>query len=104
MAAPFSFGFLGDDVEVDDDDDDEAPKQHGRDPNAEHNSVVHEKSLPAKRHSLENLVSKTFMQILSLSEVIGFVDLAALLLGTNTTFTSLMSIYNVHSASKLLLI
>ena len=51
MVAAFSFGFVGDDI------DDDRPPEIDRGPNSEHYPVTHTISLPAKRHSLENLVS-----------------------------------------------
>jgi hypothetical protein len=61
MAAAFSFGFAGDDIE-----DNEAPDLD-RTPNPEHSPLIHTTSLPTTRHSLENLVSNTAMQILIFS-------------------------------------
>jgi hypothetical protein len=53
MSAAFSFGFVGEDI-----DGDEAAEL-GRAPNSAHNALIHTPSLPAKRHSLEDLVSST---------------------------------------------
>jgi hypothetical protein len=53
MTAAFSFGFIGDDI-----DKDEAAELD-RAPSSEHNAAVQTTSLPAKRHSLEDLVSNT---------------------------------------------
>ena len=53
MAAAFSFGFIGDDI-----DNDEAAELN-RAPSSENNAAVHATSLPAKRHGLKDLVSNT---------------------------------------------
>jgi hypothetical protein len=73
MAAAFSFGFVGDDI----DDDDAAELDKA--PKSEHNAATHTTSLPAKRHSLEDLVSNAVMQILVIFRIVWFVDLAALM-------------------------
>jgi hypothetical protein len=51
MAAVFSFGFVGDDVE-----NDEAIKQRDA-PISEPDIVTHTTTLPTKRHGIEELVS-----------------------------------------------
>lgn len=53
MSAAFSFGFVGGDI-----DGDEAAELD-RAPNSAHSALIHTPSLPAKRHSLEDLVSST---------------------------------------------
>jgi hypothetical protein len=51
MSAAFSFGFVGEDI-----DGDEAAELD-RAPNSAYSALIHTPSLPAKRHSLEDLVS-----------------------------------------------
>jgi hypothetical protein len=68
MAATFSFGFVGDDIDDEDAELDKAPK-------SEHNAATHTTSLPAKRHSLEDLVSHAVMQILAIFQTVLLVDL-----------------------------
>ena len=51
MSAAFSFGFVGEDI-----DSDEAAELD-RAPSSAHSALIHTASLPAKRHSLEDLVS-----------------------------------------------
>ena len=53
MSAEFSFGFVGEDI-----DSDEAAELD-RAPSSAHSAPIHTASLPAKRHSLEDLVSST---------------------------------------------
>jgi hypothetical protein len=53
MLAAFSFGFVGEDI-----DSDEAAELDGA-PNSAHSALINTTSLPAKRHSLEDLVSST---------------------------------------------
>jgi hypothetical protein len=51
MSGAFSFGFVGEDI-----DSDEAVELD-RAPSSAHSALIHTASLPAKRHSLEDLVS-----------------------------------------------
>jgi hypothetical protein len=53
MSAAFSFGFMGEDIDGDE------VAELDRAPNSAHSSLIHTPSLPAKRHSLEDLVSNT---------------------------------------------
>ena len=64
MAAAFSFGFAGDDI------DDDRPPEIDRGPNSEDYPVTHTISLPAKRHSLENLVSNALCKALIIPKII----------------------------------
>lgn len=58
MTAAFSFGFAGDDI------DDDRSSEIDRGLNPEDELVIHTTALPAKRHSLENLVSNVATHIL----------------------------------------
>jgi hypothetical protein len=53
MSAAFSFGFVGEDIGSDE------TAELDRAPNSAHSALIHTPSLPAKRHSLEDLVSST---------------------------------------------
>jgi hypothetical protein len=64
MTAAFSFGFAGDDI-----DDDRSP-EIDRGQNSEDKPVIHTTALPAKRHSLENLVSNVATHILIILQII----------------------------------
>jgi hypothetical protein len=71
MTAAFSFGFAGDDI------DEDRPAEIDRGTNLQDSNVIYTISLPAKRHSLENLVSNTAMQVLIFPQLIRSVDLTA---------------------------
>jgi hypothetical protein len=59
MAAGFSFGFAGDDI-----DNNEAADLDGA-PSSEHSAAMQIISLPARRHSVEDLVSFAVIVILA---------------------------------------
>ena len=51
MSAAFSFGFVGEDIDSDE------VAELDKAPSPAHSALIHTDSLPAKRHSLEDLVS-----------------------------------------------
>ena len=80
MAAAFSFGFAGDDI-----DSDEVGEQDSA-PKSEPNAMMHTTSLPAKRHSIEELVSSEVIQLQIFLQRIFVVDFAVMMIGNDHIF------------------